>query len=88
MLNVAVGRGHLEMVKYLVEKGADVSAKAGLGGDRGTVLHFAAKEGCLEMVKYLVEHGADVNAKDDDGRTPADVAREQEIKDYLNSKME
>lgn len=82
---MAVGRGHLEMVKYLVEKGADVNAKAEFCRD--TALHSAAAGGNLEMVKYLVEHGADVNAKDDDGRTPADVAREQESKDYLNSKM-
>ena len=87
VLHVAALSGKLDLVKYLVEKGADVNAKAGLGGNRGTVLHFAAAGGNLEMVKYLVEHGADVNAKDDDGRTPADVAREQEIKDYLNSKM-
>ena len=48
---------------------------------------MAVGRGHLEMVKYLVEKGADVNAKDDDSRTPADVAREQESKDYLNSKM-
>ena len=84
VLDSAAWHGKLEVVKYLVEKGADVNAKSGSGY---TVLHSAASSGNLEMVKYLVEKGADVNAKNDDGRTPADVARKQEIKDYLKSKM-
>lgn len=84
LLYSAASSGNLDLVKYLVENGADVNAKSESGY---TVLHSAAFSGNLDLVKYLVEKGADVNAKNKSGWTPADMAREQEIKDYLNSKM-
>ena len=49
--------GHLEIVKYLVERGADLNAKA---NSKSTALIYAYKEDHLEIVKYLVEHGANV----------------------------
>ncbi len=58
--------GNLEVVKYLVEQGADVNAK---DEDGWTVLHAVDEGGNLEVVKYLVEQGADVNAKGEWGRT-------------------
>ena len=85
VLHLAAGRGNLSLVKYLVEeKNLDVNAKDKSGW---TVLYSAASSGNLDLVKYLVENGADVNAKNKSGWTPADMAREQEIKDYLKSKM-
>jgi ankyrin repeat protein len=47
--------GNLEIVKYLVEHGADVHA----GDDEA--LHLSSNNGHLEIVEYLVEHGADIN---------------------------
>ncbi|CAG2166137.1 unnamed protein product, partial [Oppiella nova] len=55
-----------DVVKLLVNKGADVNAKNRYGS---TVLHFAAKSDKWDVVKWLVEQGADVNAKDKDGET-------------------
>ncbi|XP_028417225.1 uncharacterized protein LOC114541509 [Dendronephthya gigantea] len=71
------------MIKYLVEKGADVKGKQDIvkylvenGADvnstdidERSVLHSAVTESKLDVVKYLVEHGADVNGKDTDGDT-------------------
>ena len=57
---------NLELVKYLVEHGADINAKDKSGN---TALMIASKDMNLEMVKYLVEHGADVNAKNAEGKT-------------------
>ena len=51
--------GHLEIVKYLVENGADINAKDNNGW---TSLIHAAYNGHLEVVKYLVENKADINA--------------------------
>ena len=50
-LHLAARSGHLEVVQYLVEQGADV----------GT-LHGAAHFGHLSIVKFLVAQGANVNA--------------------------
>lgn len=49
--------GNLEMVRYLVEHGADVD----YFDNYFTSLMLACSKGNLEMVRYLVEHGADVN---------------------------
>jgi len=54
-VRLAVCFGYLEIVKYLMEHGADI---------KGT-LHLAAKTGQYDMVKYLVEqYGEDVNQFD------------------------
>jgi ankyrin repeat protein len=40
-------------------------------------LHYAAESGAPDdVIKALLDAGADPKAKDDDGRTPADIARE------------
>jgi len=66
-LNVAVGEGHLECVRCLVEKGgADVNYADGEGG---VPLLVACVSGHLECVRYLVEKGADVNYYIDGGKT-------------------
>ena len=65
-LHSAASRGHLEVVKYLLEKGgAEVNEKT---NDGWTTLHYAARYGHLEVVKYLLEKGGtEVNVKDNDG---------------------
>ena len=45
--------GRMEMVKYLVELGADIHA------ENEYALRWSAKHGHLEIVKYLVELGAE-----------------------------
>ena len=56
-LHKAAGGGHIEVVRFLVENGADVNAR-----DKGddTALHDAAFEGHIEVVRFLLENGADV----------------------------
>lgn len=58
--------GNLEMIKYLLEKGADINVK---NEDGSTALMTASMYGNLEIIKYLIENGADINAKDNDGST-------------------
>ncbi|KAL7755373.1 hypothetical protein ACKLNR_014471 [Fusarium oxysporum f. sp. zingiberi] len=70
-LMIASYYGHHEIVKLLLEKGANVE----VNDNRGcTPLLWAAAEGHEAVVKLLLEKGANVEAKDNCGRTPLQVA--------------
>ena len=66
-LHMAAQKGHLSVVQYLCEQGADKEARDRYGW---TPLHMAAYFGHLPVVQYLCEQGADKEARDDDGNTP------------------
>lgn len=71
-LQRAARRGDLEIVRCLLDAGADVE---GLGTDGGggmgeaSALHCAAEERRVKVMELLVERGADVEARDGEGRT-------------------
>ena len=48
----------VEVVRMLIEHGADITAQA----EDGTPLHLAAQKGKLKVASMLVEHGADMTA--------------------------
>ncbi len=59
-LNLAAWNGNEQVVKLLLDRGADVNSTEDYGC---TPLHRAAMMGHLSIVKMLVEYGADINAK-------------------------
>mmetsp|Transcript_10251 Transcript_10251/g.13364 ORF Transcript_10251/g.13364 Transcript_10251/m.13364 type:complete len:620 (+) Transcript_10251:209-2068(+) len=66
-LHAAYG-GHVDVLRYTVEKGANVNRQLDTGA---TPLHYACQGGHLEAVKYLVnEANADLTLRDINGRTP------------------
>ncbi len=65
----------LEIVRELLEFGADVNAANAWGG---TALQWAADDGRVEVVNVLINAGADVNAGDQDGLTPLMAAANYE----------
>ena len=66
VLIYAARDGHTEVVKLLIDNGADLNHKNNGGV---TALRTAAREGRTEVVKLLIDNGADMNIKDVDGWT-------------------
>lgn len=57
----AASEGHLELVKWMLDRGAKLNFEV-RGHTRCYALLHAAREGNLEMVRLLVERGAAVNS--------------------------
>jgi len=60
-LHIAARNGHVEVAKFLLEKGADINCR-GFFGAPG--LHWAAIQGHKAMVEFLIGHGADLTLRD------------------------
>ena len=63
-----------EIVRVLLDKGADPNARSGSGG---TPLHTAAFTGNLAIIQMLLAANADPTLADDKGHTPLDYARDR-----------
>jgi ankyrin repeat protein len=59
-LHLAACVGNVDIMKILLQYGAEVNTKDGT--NRATPLHCAASKGHLSSLKMLIRHGADVNA--------------------------
>jgi ankyrin repeat protein len=66
-LRNAARNGYLEVVRFLVEKGAIIDARA---ADNATALIASCGRGHIECVRFLIQNGANINVKDKDGDTP------------------
>jgi ankyrin repeat protein len=69
-LFLAAGQGNIEVVRYLLDEGADINAREKLGH---TALAEAAYYGHIDVVNELLLRGADINTISDDG-TALDMA--------------
>eukprot|EP00038_Savillea_parva_P010623 m.191560 g.191560 ORF g.191560 m.191560 type:complete len:736 (-) comp18387_c0_seq1:22-2229(-) len=72
---LAATNGHMDVLRYLIDQGADVNVRC---PDGCTPLHLAILEEQVEVVKYLLEHGADRTAETPEGETPMDWAEDCE----------
>ena len=86
-LHAVALRGNGEMVRLLLDKGADANVR---NISNETPLHYAARYGpsfTRGNARILVEEGgADIDAEDLDGKKPLDIARDEEnssVEEYL-----
>ena len=70
-LNLASAKGHVDTVRCLVLRGADVNA---VDRKKQTCLHRAAGAGKADCIEVLVSAGANVGAADKEGNTALHLA--------------
>ena len=70
-LIVASEMGHVEIVRVLLERGANPDVQ---DGRERTALHWGLKEGHLEVAELLLERGATANTADVTGQAPLHLA--------------
>jgi hypothetical protein len=78
-LEISAGRGHLPIVKYLVES----SAKLGVKLDLDTALIYAVYRGRLNTVDYLVRFGCDPRKDNDEHLKRAARNGHVDVVEYL-----
>ncbi|MGG0412336.1 ankyrin repeat domain-containing protein [Peribacillus simplex] len=90
-LRVAAGAGHLEIVKYLIEAGAELDVSLA----KRNLLFGAIYGGHKEVVEFLVEKGIDISIrytgesiKNMDAYEYAREFGQTEIAEYLKQKMD
>lgn len=79
-LMFAAKKGKLELVNYLISKGAMVNLRAGNGR---TALMFAARHGYKNVVEALLSNGADVTEMDKAGQTAKMLAEKKGHEDIV-----
>ena len=70
-LHVAASADYSEMVRFLIDNGADIELTT--KGEKQTPLHFAAKNEAPQSVKILLAYGAETEVRDYKQRTPLQV---------------
>lgn len=71
-LLLAVNYGNLELVRALVDLGANIQALDPETGENS--LHIAAKGDCRKIIKFLLTHGISIECTTNNGCTPLHIA--------------
>jgi uncharacterized protein len=86
-LTGAVASGHAEIVRWLLEHGANPNHRYGEGY---SPLLTAAANGQLEILTLLLAHGADPQAKCNDGKSAVALAKERNhsaVAEFLGAQL-
>jgi ankyrin repeat protein len=84
-LSAAAEFGRLDIVRLLLECGADPTWPDAHDSDRGAALHAAARAGNREMVEVLLSHGADPNGFVNAAGNAVCAAKTPEIRQLLEA---
>ena len=80
-LKSAIYADNFELVKFLIEKGADVNLTDNVYSY--SPLHVACSHGDINIVKYLVDKGSKINFQDKEGQSPVAAAIMYEYLDIV-----
>jgi len=72
--------GDIEMVNYLIQKGADVNKVDKYGN---SPLLASCEHQYLKLAKYLIECGADINHPNNNGNTPLHINYSHNCQDFI-----
>jgi len=82
VLMYALNNKDLKVVKFLLDKGADITVRDMYGED---ILFYAVAKNNPRITELLIDRGANVNVKDNKGRTPLMYAiMQKRTQDYYN----
>jgi ankyrin repeat protein len=73
---IACDKGHTEIARLLIERGANVNARTADNGISPLHLSFRIH---TEIVRLLLERGADTRARDGEGKRPLDYASARDL---------
>ncbi|POM74313.1 Pfs, NACHT and Ankyrin domain containing hypothetical protein, partial [Phytophthora palmivora] len=79
-IHTAAYYGRVDFLELLLSRNVDVNA---LCPRQNAPLHYAAAQSREDAVKFLVNHGANPALRNRNGRTPYDVAKGDNIRQYL-----
>ncbi len=82
-LSSAVEFGHRDIVRLLLDRGADPNWPDGTNAPRGGALHAAARAGDTQVVEWLLAAGADPNSYLDSAGSATYVASTPELRALL-----
>jgi len=86
ILHMAASEGEAKVAEVILEannKNIDINGK---DADGNTALHLAAKRGKLPVIQVLLKHeGIQKNKKNKDGKTPLEVAKENNHQDCVEA---
>jgi ankyrin repeat protein len=83
LFHSAIRSENIEMVKFLMKKGADIKLKT--KGANWSPLHLSVSSLNVELINLLIMNGASVNEPDVRGMTPLHVAAFQSQSDVLRA---
>lgn len=79
-IHTAAYYGRVEFIEQLLSRNVDVNVMC---PRQNSPLHYAAAQSRYDAVKYLVDHGANPALRNRGGRTAYDVAKGDNIRQYL-----